>query len=91
MASKKAGGSSCNGRDSCGRRLGLKKFGGEVVLVGQIIIRQRGSKYLTGHNVFYGKDYTIHAKVNGVVAFRTVAGNRVAVDVISPEQISENA
>jgi large subunit ribosomal protein L27 len=83
MASKKAGGSSTNGRDSAGRRLGVKKFGGEQVLVGQIIIRQRGTKYKIGHNVFMGRDHTLHAAVNGSVAFRTVADNRVAVDVIA--------
>ena len=82
MASKKAGGSSTNGRDSRGRRLGVKKFGGEKVLVGQIIIRQRGTKYKVGNNVFMGKDHTLHAAVNGSVSFRTIADNRVSVDVI---------
>ena len=82
MASKKAGGSSTNGRDSRGRRLGVKKFGGEKVLIGQIIIRQRGTKYKVGNNVFMGKDHTLHAGVNGSVSFRTIADNRVSVDVI---------
>ena len=82
MASKKAGGSSTNGRDSRGRRLGVKKFGGEKVLVGQIIIRQRGTKYKVGNNVFMGKDHTLHAAVDGSVSFRTIADNRVSVDVI---------
>ena len=82
MASKKAGGSSTNGRDSRGRRLGVKKFGGEKVLVGQIIIRQRGTKYKIGNNVFMGKDHTLHAAVDGSVSFRTIADNRVSVDVI---------
>ena len=82
MASKKAGGSSTNGRDSRGRRLGVKKFGGEKVLIGQIIIRQRGTKYKVGNNVFMGKDHTLHAAVDGSVSFRTIADNRVSVDVI---------
>ncbi len=83
MASKKAGGSSSNGRDSIGRRLGVKKFGGEKVFVGQIILRQRGTKYKAGDNVFLGKDHTVHAKVDGVVFFKKVTGNRVAVCVIA--------
>jgi large subunit ribosomal protein L27 len=83
MASKKAGGSSTNGRDSRGRRLGVKKFGGEKVLIGQIIIRQRGTKYKVGHNVFMGKDHTLHAAVDGLVSFRTISDNRVSVDVIA--------
>lgn len=82
MASKKAGGSSTNGRDSRGRRLGVKKFGGEKVLIGQIIIRQRGTKYKVGNNVFMGKDHTLHAAVDGSVSFRTITDNRVSVDVI---------
>ena len=82
MASKKASGSSTNGRDSRGRRLGVKKFGGEKVLIGQIIIRQRGTKYKVGNNVFMGKDHTLHAAVDGSVSFRTIADNRVSVDVI---------
>lgn len=83
MASKKAGGSSNNGRDSAGRRLGIKKFGGEKITVGQIILRQRGTKYKVGHNVFMGRDHTIHAAIDGIVAFHKVAGDRVAVDVIA--------
>ncbi len=87
MASKKAGGSSNNGRDSAGRRLGLKKFGGEKITVGQIILRQRGTKYKTGRNVFIGKDHTIHAAIDGIVGFHKIAGNRMAVDVIAIDAI----
>jgi large subunit ribosomal protein L27 len=69
MAHKKAGGSSRNGRDSDGRRLGVKKFGGEAVLAGNILIRQRGTKYRPGQNVGMGRDHTLFALVEGVVAF----------------------
>ena len=70
MATKKAGGSSRNGRDSAGRRLGVKKFGGEIVLAGNIIVRQRGTKFHPGNNVGIGKDHTIFATKNGKVAFK---------------------
>ena len=70
MATKKAGGSSRNGRDSAGRRLGVKKFGGEHVIAGNIIIRQRGTKFHPGNNVGIGKDHTIFATKNGKVAFK---------------------
>ena len=70
MATKKAGGSSRNGRDSAGRRLGVKKFGGENVLAGNIIVRQRGTKFHPGNNVGIGKDHTILATKNGKVAFK---------------------
>ena len=70
MATKKAGGSSRNGRDSIGRRLGVKKFGGENVLAGNIIVRQRGAKFHPGNNVGIGKDHTIFATKNGKVAFK---------------------
>ncbi len=81
MAHKKAGGSSRNGRDSEGRRLGVKKFGGEVVVPGNIIIRQRGTKYHPGANVGMGKDHTIFAVTDGKVAFQKKAGGRVYVGV----------
>ena len=81
MAHKKAGGSSRNGRDSIGRRLGVKKFGGEHVIPGNIIVRQRGTKWKPGVNVGLGKDHTIFALVEGKVAFRTRAGARTWVDV----------
>ena len=70
MATKKAGGSSKNGRDSAGRRLGVKKFGGENVLAGNIIVRQRGTKFHPGNNVGIGKDHTIFATTNGIVTFK---------------------
>ena len=66
MAHKKAGGSSRNGRDSAGRRLGVKKFGGESVIAGNIIVRQRGTKFHPGTNVGMGKDHTLYSKVNGL-------------------------
>lgn len=81
MAHKKAGGSSRNGRDSEGRRLGVKKFGGEEVIPGNIILRQRGTKWHPGTNVGIGKDHTIFATVEGKVAFRRKAGGRVFVSV----------
>lgn len=81
MAHKKAGGSSRNGRDSIGRRLGVKKYGGENVLSGNIIIRQRGTKYHPGTNVGLGKDHTIFATAPGRVSFARKANNRVFVSV----------
>jgi len=69
MAHKKAGGSSRNGRDSAGRRLGVKKFGGEQVIAGNIIVRQRGTKYHPGDNVGIGRDHTLFALVDGHVKF----------------------
>ena len=81
MAHKKAGGSSRNGRDTAGRRLGVKKFGGEAVIAGNIIIRQRGTKWATGTGVGLGKDHTIFALVDGNVSFRTRANNKVFVSV----------
>jgi large subunit ribosomal protein L27 len=78
MAHKKAGGSTRNGRDSESKRLGLKKFGGETVIAGNIIIRQRGTKFLPGKNVGLGRDYTIFALVDGQVRFDR-AGRRVNV------------
>ena len=70
MAHKKAGGSSRNGRDSAGRRLGVKKFGGEIVISGNIIVRQRGTKFHPGSNVGIGKDHTLFAKSDGKVTFK---------------------
>lgn len=81
MAHKKAGGSSRNGRDSEGRRLGVKKYGGEHVIPGNIIIRQRGTKYYPGTNVGMGKDHTIFATREGNVQFRK-SGNRHYVSVV---------
>ncbi len=81
MAHKKAGGSSRNGRDSAGRRLGVKRFGGENVLAGNIIVRQRGTKWRAGAGVGLGKDHTIFAIVDGVVDFQTKAAGRTYVSV----------
>ncbi len=81
MAHKKAGGSSRNGRDTEGRRLGVKKYGGEAVVPGNIIIRQRGTRWKPGINVGLGKDHTIFAVVEGKVKFQTRADDRVYVSV----------
>ena len=81
MAHKKAGGSSRNGRDSAGRRLGVKKFGGESVLAGNIIVRQRGTKVNPGLNVGIGKDHTLFALIEGKVAFREKSGGKMFVAV----------
>ncbi len=81
MAHKKAGGSSRNGRDSAGQRLGLKIFGGEQVLAGNIIARQRGTKWHAGSNVGVGKDHTLFALINGKVEFRAKTKGRVFVSV----------
>ena len=82
MAHKKAGGSSRNGRDTAGRRLGVKHFGGEAVIPGNIIIRQRGTQWHPGTGVGIGKDHTIYAKVTGTVTFRATKGNKQVVSVI---------
>jgi len=81
MAHKKAGGSSNNGRDSIGRRLGVKKFGGEKVLAGNIIVRQRGTKVYPGDNVGMGKDHTLFALTEGQVKFSRSKGNKSFVSV----------
>jgi len=82
MAHKKAGGSSRNGRDSDGRRLGVKRFGGQDVIAGNIIVRQRGTKWHPGTNVGIGKDHTLFALVPGKVEFRTKANDRTYVSVV---------
>ena len=81
MAHKKAGGSSNNGRDSAGRRLGVKKAGGQAVIPGNIIIRQRGTKYYPGTNVGMGKDHTLFALSEGRVSFTTKRNERTFVSV----------
>jgi large subunit ribosomal protein L27 len=81
MAHKKAGGSSRNGRDTAGRRLGVKKFGAEEVLAGNILVRQRGTKFHAGANVGMGKDHTLFSKVDGVVEFKHSSGGRTFVAV----------
>jgi large subunit ribosomal protein L27 len=85
MAHKKAGGSSRNGRDTAGRRLGVKKFGGEAVIAGNIIIRQRGTKWHPGTGVGLGKDHTIFATIDGVVTFRTRGNGRSYVSVVAAQ------
>ncbi len=82
MAHKKAGGSSRNGRDTEGRRLGLKKSGGQAVIAGNIIVRQRGTKVKPGANVGLGKDHTLFALIDGTVKFQTRAGDRVHCSVV---------
>ncbi len=89
MAHKKAGGSSRNGRDTAGRRLGVKKFGGEAVIPGNIIIRQRGTKVTPGENVGLGRDHTIFALVDGHVKFTRRAEGRVQVSVLAPAKAAE--
>ena len=81
MAHKKAGGSSRNGRDTEGRRLGIKKFGGEAVVAGNIIVRQRGTKWKPGNNVGLGRDHTIFALIDGKVEFKRRSDDRVHVSV----------
>jgi large subunit ribosomal protein L27 len=81
MAHKKAGGSSRNGRDSKGRRLGVKKFGGEIVLAGNILVRQRGTTYHPGDNVGLGRDHTLFATADGQVGFRTSRQGRTYISV----------
>ena len=89
MAHKKAGGSSRNGRDSAGRRLGVKKFGGEQVLAGNILVRQRGTKWHPGVNVGMGKDHTLFALIDGRVDFRTKANGRTYVSVNPTAEAAE--
>jgi len=83
MAHKKAGGSSRNGRDTEGRRLGVKKYGGEAVIAGNIIIRQRGTRWKPGRNVGLGRDHTIFALIDGAVKFERKSDDRVHVSVES--------
>lgn len=85
MSTKKAGGSSKNGRDSESKRLGVKIFGGQSVIAGNIIVRQRGTKMKPGDNVGLGKDHTIFAKVNGTVKFSKNSSGRSVVSVIAAE------
>lgn len=82
MAHKKAGGSSRNGRDTAGRRLGVKLFGGESVLTGGIIVRQRGTAFKQGKNVGIGKDHTLFALVDGQIAFTRDSNDRPVVNVL---------
>ncbi|MDT8342913.1 MAG: 50S ribosomal protein L27 [Thermohalobaculum sp.] len=89
MAHKKAGGSSRNGRDSAGRRLGVKKFGGEAVIPGNILVRQRGTKWWPGQNVGLGKDHTIFAVTVGNVKFHKGLKGRTFVSVVPAAAAAE--
>jgi large subunit ribosomal protein L27 len=89
MAHKKAGGSSRNGRDSAGRRLGVKLYGGQVAVPGNIIIRQRGTKFWPGEGVGMGKDHTIFATVDGAVTFHKGLKQRTFVSVLSAAEAAE--
>jgi large subunit ribosomal protein L27 len=89
MAHKKSGGSSRNGRDSAGRRLGVKKFGGEAVLAGNILVRQRGTKFFAGENVGMGMDHTLFATAHGAVKFVTKRDDRTYVNVVAANENAE--
>ena len=89
MATKKASGGSKNNRDSAGRRLGVKRFGGQQVLSGSIIVRQRGTKFYPGTNVGMGRDHTLFALVHGIVSFQKKVNDRVYVSVNSSISDSE--
>lgn len=89
MAHKKAGGSSRNGRDSAGRRLGVKKYGGEAVVPGNILVRQRGTKWWPGANVGLGKDHTLFATAEGAVEFRKGFKGRTFVSVLPRPEAAE--
>ncbi|MDG7052872.1 MAG: 50S ribosomal protein L27 [Wolbachia endosymbiont of Alcedoecus sp.] len=89
MATKKSGGSSCNGRNSAGRRLGIKKNG--KVIPGNIIVRQRGTKFHPGMNVGMGKDHTIFAKVEGWVKFRKSVNKKTFIDILPADNIQVSA
>ena len=89
MAHKKAGGSSRNGRDSAGQRLGIKVFGGEQVIAGNIIARQRGTKWHPGRNVGIGRDHTLFALIDGRVAFQSKSKGRTFVSVLPTEAAAQ--
>lgn len=91
MATKKAGGSSKNGRDSAGRRLGVKRYGGETVLAGNIIVRQRGTSYASGRNVGMGRDHTIFALVDGKVVFTKGRGGKPTVNIVPANDVMAQA
>ncbi len=84
MAHKKSGGSTRNGRDSIGRRLGVKKYGGELVIAGNILVRQRGTKIHAGAGVGVGRDHTLFALTGGAVKFSRRTGGRAVVSVVPP-------
>jgi large subunit ribosomal protein L27 len=86
MAHKKGGGSTRNGRDSAGQRLGVKKYAGEQVLSGNIIVRQHGTRIKPGENIGVGRDYTLFATVNGVVVFNTLPNGQKKVSIALPDK-----
>jgi large subunit ribosomal protein L27 len=90
VAHKKAGGSSGNGRDSIGKRLGVKRFGGQYVTAGSILVRQRGTTFKPGLNVGLGRDYTLYAKSDGIVHFSTGRGGRrlIRIEPVAQEAVS---
>ena len=85
MAHKKGAGSSDNGRDSKSKRLGVKLFGGEYARAGNILVRQRGTRFHPGDNVYLSKDYTLHADIDGTVVFRRKKDNRTYVSILDPK------
>jgi large subunit ribosomal protein L27 len=91
MASKKAAGSTRNGRDSAGKRLGVKRFGGETVKPGTIIVRQRGTKFHMGKNVRMGRDFTIYSVIDGQVKFERMDKDRLKISVYPPTSASTAA
>lgn len=88
MAHKKGVGSTDNGRDSISKRLGVKLFGGQSAKAGNIIVRQRGTKYHPGENVYMGKDFTLHAKIDGTVEFRRRRSNRTFVNIVPEGEVA---
>jgi large subunit ribosomal protein L27 len=90
VAHKKAGGSSGNGRDSIGKRLGVKRFGGQYVTAGSILVRQRGTTFKPGVNVGLGRDYTLYARIDGIVHFSTGRGGRrfIRIEPVAQEAVS---
>ena len=88
MAHKKGAGSTDNGRDSHSKRLGVKKFGGERVIAGNILVRQRGTKFHAGENVYMGRDHTLHAAIEGAVTFKRTKADRVFVSVLPHETVA---
>lgn len=88
MAHKKAGGSSRNGRDSPGQRLGVKKFGGQLVIPGNILVRQRGTRFHPGEGVGMGRDYTLFALTEGRVAFRRSSKGRTYISIAAPTPVT---
>ncbi len=89
MAHKKGVGSTDNGRDSISKRLGVKLFGGQAAVAGNIIVRQRGTRYHAGENVYQGKDFTLHAAVDGTVTFKRKRLNRVYVSIVPADNVAE--